>query len=381
MICIGIILFLFTLFLKKEVILKEEEKEPTICFLVPARNESKVIEPLLYSILHQTIPIIPNDIYVIVEDKGDPTVSICQKYGISVIVRKNLDKRTKGYALDEGLKNINKKYDLYFIMDADNVMEAHFVEEMLKSYRSGYDIATGYRNVKNGNDSLISAASGLTFSFLNNVLNKGKIKRNLPVTLSGTGFYIKGDILNKMDGYPFCSLTEDYELSLYSVLQQYKTTYNEKAIFYDEQPVLYKNTINQRKRWVKGYFVNRFHYLPLLKKEWKNTRDVSILGEWIGIKPCILIVLGILFWLIYFMAKGDYLFILFSILLIYFALCFLTYIILKIDKNISLSKKRKRQMIWFHPIYLASYLHVVLLVFLHPNVKWDRVEHNRNLNI
>lgn len=38
-------------------------------------------------------------------------------------------------------------------------------------------------------------------------------------------------------------------------------------------------------------------------------------------------------------------------------------------------------MIWFHPIYLASYLHVVLLVFLHPNVKWDRVEHNRNLNI
>ena len=381
MIVLGVILFLFTLFLKKKIILKEEEKVPTICFLIPARNESKVIEPLLNSILKQSIPVIPSDIYVIVEDIEDPTVSICQKYGISVVVRKDLSKKTKGYALDEGLKNIQKKYDLYFIMDADNVLDSYFVEEMLKSYYSGYDIATGYRNVKNGNDSLISAASGLTFSFLNNVLNKEKMKRNLPVTLSGTGFYIKGTILNQMDGYPFCSLTEDYELSLYSVLHQYKTTYNEQAVFYDEQPVYYKSTINQRKRWVKGYFVNRFHYLPLLKKEWKNTRDCSILGEWIGIKPCIFIVLGILFWLFYFVVKRNYLFTLILLFFIYLTLCVATYVILKIDKNICLSSKRKKQMIWFHPIYLASYLHVVLLVLLHPNVKWDRVEHNRNVNL
>lgn len=358
-----------------------KRKWQNYAILIPARYEAKVIRDLLDSLKDQISSF--KDTYIIVESENDETVTIAKEYGANIFIRTELENRhRKGFALDEVLKEIlkNKHYDLYFIFDADNILDKDFIKEMLNSYNEGYDIAVAYRSIKN-NVNWVTTCSGLTFSMINTIFNKTNIKFNKSVIISGTGYYISGEIIEKLGGFPFNSLTEDYELSLYVEANHISCTYNEKAIFYDEQPVLYKNTIKQRKRWVKGYFVNRFHYLPLLKKEWKNAREVSILGEWIGIKPCILIVLGILFWLIYFMAKGDYLFILFSILLIYFALCFLTYIILKIDKNISLSKKRKRQMIWFHPIYLASYLHVVLLVFLHPNVKWDRVEHNRNLNI
>ena len=41
-------------------------------------------------------------------------------------------------------------------------------------------------------------------------------------------------------GFPFNTLTEDYELTLYSTLNNLTTTYNEKAIFYDEQPDSFK---------------------------------------------------------------------------------------------------------------------------------------------
>lgn len=317
---------------------------------------------------------------MIVEDKNDPTISICNKYNVSVIIRKNLDLKTKGYALDDGLKQIKKKYDLYFIMDADNVLDSKFVEEMLNSYREGYDIATGYRNVKNGNDSLVSSASGVTFSLLNNILNKSRIKNNIPVLLSGTGFYIKGKIINNFNGYPFNSLTEDYELSLYSILNKYKTTYNDKAIFYDEQPINYKNTINQRKRWIKGYFTNRFKYLPLLKKSYKDNKDVSILNELIGIKPYLMLIIGILIWIIYFICNKMWLQIGIIFISIYIALMLVTLLGLINDKKINLSFKRKFQMIFFNPLYLISFVHIAILVLINRNVTWEPVEHSRNID-
>ena len=302
MIILSISLIIYTFLIRRSATLHTEEKNPSICFLIPARDESKVIENLLKSILSQTISINSKDIYVIVEDSKDDTVSICKKYGISIVVRKNLKLKTKGYAIDEALKNIHKKYDLYFIIDADNILDKNFVKEMLKSYKEGYDIVTEYRNIKNGNDSLVAAASGLVFSLLNNTLNKNRSKNNIPVILSGTGFCIKGNIINKFDGYPFNSLTEDYELSLYSVLNNLNTTYNNKAIFYDEQPIKFKNTINQRRRWIKGYFVNRKKYIPLFK-----TNNDSAKLELIGIKPYIMLVIGIIFWIVYFILKHKYL--------------------------------------------------------------------------
>ena len=374
MIILSISLIIYTFLIRRSATLHTEEKNPSICFLIPARDESKVIENLLKSILNQTISINSKDIYVIVEDSKDDTVSICKKYGISVVVRKNLKLRTKGYAIDEALKNIHKKYDLYFIIDADNILDKNFAKEMLKSYKEGYDIVTGYRNIKNGNDSLVAAASGLIFSLLNNTLNKNRSKNNIPVILSGTGFCIKGNVINKFDGYPFNSLTEDYELSLYSILNNLNTTYNNKAIFYDEQPIKFKNTINQRRRWIKGYFVNRKKYIPLFK----NKNDSAKL-ELIGIKPYIMLVIGIIFWIVYFILKHKCLISILILIMIYFILSIITFLALKHDININMSTKMKMNMLWYFPIFLASYIFIAVSVLVNPNVEWKKVEHNRNI--
>lgn len=375
MIVLAVILIIYSFFIKRNINLKKESDNPSICFLIPARDESKVIEPLLKSILSQTITINSKNIYVVVENEKDKTISICKKYNINVIVRKKLNLKTKGYALDEALKNIKEKYDLYFIIDADNVLENHFAEEMIKSYKEGYDIAIGYRNIKNGSDSLVSAASGLTFSLLNNILNKSRNNNNIPVLLSGTGFYIKGDIINRFNGYPFNSLTEDYELSLYSILNDLNTTYNEKAIFYDEQPIKFKNTINQRRRWIKGYFVNRKKYIPLFK----NHNNQAIKLELIGIKPYIMLIIGIVFWMIYFLLKHKYFIDILILILIYIVLMIISVIALKKDKNINISKTLKKHMIWYFPIFLASYILIAISILINPKVEWKRVEHNRNI--
>lgn len=380
MIVLAIILILLPIFIKNNRVLKPKKKMNSFCFLIPARDESRVIEELIKSIFNQTVYVNPKDIYVIVENENDPTVHINQKYGIKTIIRKNFKIKTKGGALDEALRSINKKYDAYFIMDADNVLDKNFVSEMKKSYMEGYDIAIGYRNAKNGNDSLIAGASVLTFSLLNTVLNKEKQKNNKNVTISGTGFYISRNILNKFEGYPFYSLTEDYELTLYSILNNISVGYNEKAIFYDEQPIIYKNTINQRKRWIKGYFQNRKKYVPLIRKN----KDVSVqakLETIIGAIPYILLVISIIYWLIYFIFNKKYLINIIILLTIYIILMLVTYLILKMDNKLLLSKKMKRELLFFHPFYLLSYIHIALLVLISPNVTWDKVNHTRNVKL
>ena len=182
---------------------------------------------------------------------------------MNIIYRKDLTKKRKGYALDDAIKEIlskNKKYDAYFVFDADNILDKNYIKEMINSIEEGYDIGISYRNTKNSS-TLVAASSALTFSMINTIGNQLKSKYTNNLTISGTGYYIKGSLVEDWQGFPFNTLTEDYELTLYSTLNNLTTTYNEKAIFYDEQPDSFKISMKQRTRWVKGYFEARKIYI------------------------------------------------------------------------------------------------------------------------
>ena len=398
LIIIGLLILFTTSFLSRfnHNFPKERRKElSNFCILIPARDESKVIEDLLVSIKKQTKKIDMKDVYIIVENKDDPTVNIAQNYGATIFVRKRLDLKRKGYALDECLKYLeekNKYYDAYFIFDADNVLDKNYLKEMEKSYQEGYDIATGYRNLKNGNDSLISACSGITFAFLNSNGNETKSKQSRNVTLSGTGLYIHGDLIKKWKSFPFHSLTEDYELTLYSIEHNLTSIYNKNAIFYDEQPIKYKNTINQRTRWIKGYFSTRKEYIPRLKKLLYNNPNIgSLMSEISGMKPYIIMIIGAILYLlnqiIILLKIHDltnpltrlcFTKIILIIMLAYILFSFMTaYIILKDKDKINISESMQIKVILFSPLFFLTYIPCALKAFLKKEVKWEKVEHTR----
>ena len=109
---LGIFLFLFLFFMRNKNVYQLEinlKKKPKFTILIPARNESNVIDGILKSILNQTRKILMKDVFVIVESKDDPTVLICKKYGTSVIVRERLELKSKGYALMEAVEFLNLK--------------------------------------------------------------------------------------------------------------------------------------------------------------------------------------------------------------------------------------------------------------------------------
>ncbi len=246
------------------------KKNHKYAILVPARNESRVIEQLLKSIEAQDYDHSLIDTYIIVESTTDPTCQIAKKYAnTSVFVRQHLELKGKGYALNEVIQHIfqsDKKYEAFFICDADNILSKTFISEMNRSYDAGFQIALGYRNSKNWNDGWIASGSALTFSMFNTFQNKCRSKFNQKVILSGTGFYVASEILEKLGGWKFFELVEDVELSMHAILTNIKSTYNEYAEFYDEQPTKLKASWNQRLRWVKGFTTVQKKYHKRLVK-------------------------------------------------------------------------------------------------------------------
>lgn len=366
---------------------KKYNNKKRYCILIPARYESKVINNLLLSITKQTTKINPKDIYIIVESIKDKTVDIAKQYNMNIILRENLSLKRKGYALNDAVTYILKKqihYDAYFIFDADNILDKDFIKNMEKSINEGYDIGIGYRNTKNSN-TLVSASSALTFSMINTMLNERKNKYHNNLTISGTGYYIKGSIIEEWNSFPFHSLTEDYELTLYAILHNLTTTYNKKAIFYDEQPDNFNVSLKQRTRWVKGYFEARKKYInKISKSETKNDPNfASKVNAFLGVTPYIYIIIGLLIILFNILiTKGITTFLCYLtifLLLIYLVLSIFTILMLKKEKNnLNISKSMKIKVIFYNPIFMFSYIICLLRSIFIKDIKWDKIDHNKN---
>ena len=178
LISLVILIYSFLVTIKNNNYPKKPTSQGKNCILIPARNESKVIEDLLISIENQTQKIESKDVYVIVETPKDKTVDIVKKHKMNIVYRKDLTKKRKGYALDDAIKEIlreNKHYSAYFIFDADNILDKNYIKEMQKSINEGYDIGISYRNTKNSK-TLVAASSALTFSMINTIGNTFKNK-------------------------------------------------------------------------------------------------------------------------------------------------------------------------------------------------------------
>jgi cellulose synthase/poly-beta-1,6-N-acetylglucosamine synthase-like glycosyltransferase len=383
LIIMGLLLWLTKYLFKNQnhMHLIKYEHHNNFCILIPARYEAKVLENLLISIENQSLKISNNNVYVIIESLNDPAINIIKNHQVNYIMRNDLNEARKGYALNDAIKYIvkNHHYDAYFIFDADNILDKDYLLNMSSTLSQGYDIGIGYRNTKNGNYSLIAAASSLTFSMINTYENVSRIKTNRTLTISGTGFYIKGDIVESWGIYPFHSLTEDYELTLYATLNELTTGYNESAIYYDEQPIKYNDSIIERTRWIKGYFEARKKYIPLFRKQlFKKSNNLnSLVTELIGVTDYIMLLIGL--FLLIITNINNYLTILTLLLILYLILFIFTIILLtKEQGKLNINRNMKIKLMFFNPIFLISYIRCALIALFNPHLEWKKIDHNIN---
>ena len=163
------------------------------------------------------------------------------------------------------------------------------------------------------------------------------------------------------------------------------TTYNEKAIFYDEQPDSFKVSIKQRTRWVKGYFEARKIYIKEIRRslDYKDKNYGSKISTVIGVQPLIYLLIGVLLLIVSSLTINDITAFIKTLvvvlLLIYLELAGITYIIIKSEKNKLNLNVSKTKLTLYNPLFLLSYILCLMISIFKRNLGWEEIKHNKKL--
>ena len=288
---------------------KQGKKDPVLhryAAIISARNEEGVIGGLVKSLKEQNYPSHLLDVYVVADNCTDGTAAAARQAGAIVYERFNKVQVGKGYAMDWLFHRIfadkgEQTYDAFLVFDADNYVDPNFVREMNKMFDTGeYAALTCYRNSKNFCDNWISAGYALWFLRESRFLNRPRTRLGVNCAVSGTGFLIDANVIREDGGWPYHLLTEDIEFSISCAVRGRKIGYCGTAIVFDEQPVQFRQSWDQRMRWSKGFYqVDAKYTAPLLhgcvrgKKNRKKSR-MSCYDMLMTVAPCNLVTIGVL---------------------------------------------------------------------------------------
>ncbi|BBB93061.1 MAG TPA: glycosyltransferase family 2 protein [Methylomusa anaerophila] len=395
MVPIQLIIVFFTLYyfiLSLFGIFKFKEKKiltprNTFAIIVAAHNEEQVIGQLIENLHVLNYPRELYDVYVIADNCKDQTAQIARSAGALVYERFNTEFKGKGYALEwmfEKLFQSKRQYEAVVIFDADNLVDPNFLLEMNSRLCKGERVIQGYLDAKNPNDTWISATFALSFWVVNHIWHLAKYNIGLSSVLGGTGMCIATDVLKEY-GWGATCLTEDMEFTMKVLLKGIRTTWAHDAIVYDEKPLTFRQSWNQRKRWAQGHFDVAGRYIPRLLVEGFKRRDIRILdGVLHLLQPHFLLLSTtfLLFSYLYHIAP-------FYTNILYMILPVEVWTIIAIGQYIFpvivLFKIRAHWKSWFYmlfyPLFVYSWIPITFFGFLHRNNRvWSHTQHTRGLS-
>ena len=361
--------------------------EKSFAVIVAAHNESAVIGQLLDNLRALEYPKELYDIFVIADNCVDNTAEIARDAGAIVCERFSETGKGKGFALEwmfDKLFKMERQYDAIVVFDADNLVHPRFLLEMNNRRLKGDKVVQGFLDAKNPYDTWVSGTFAIAFWVIDYVWHLAKTNIGLSSVLGGTGMCIATDVL-KRHGWGATCLTEDMEFTMKSLVEGIKTTWAHDAIVYDEKPLTFMQSWNQRKRWAQGQFDVAHRFIPKMFKAGIERRDIRILDGCLHlIQPHFLLIST------------------FFIILSYVQLAFppfytniyrfmpselMTFIMIGqyLLPVIILLKVHVKWKAWLYlllyPFFIYSWIPIVFIGFLHRNEhEWSHTQHTRALS-
>lgn len=272
-------------YVKHKLLHKTAADKRKISIVVPARDESDIIGDLFASIAQQDYDKDCFCVNVIVDSPCDATVEIAKSYGFKVFVVEN--QKCKGDALDGYFKAEDKRVfascEAFVIVDADAVLTKNYLSELNNALEYDADIFLSRKHIKNfygerRDRTVFTNCSALTYAQLDDLGNVYRTDHNMPLNMCGQGMMVRRGTIEKIGGWPYRTLTEDYEMRMDCYLKGFKSIYYPYAVICTEEPLKHGENFKRRLRWVTGYSQSDAIYKKKIRAQTKE-RGKKTAGE------------------------------------------------------------------------------------------------------
>lgn len=242
---------------------------PFVSILIPAHNESKVIEMTVRTILEFDYPIDRYELIVVDDLSTDGTGEILfnlkedyRDYNFKIVkTDKKCGGRGKANALNIGLKHA--RGELIAVYDADNRPDKKALRFLVKELNKDRELGAvigKFRTINKTKNILTRFINieGLSFQWM---AQGGRWRIFNLCTIPGTNFIIRRTVLDKIGGWDDAAIAEDTEISIRLYALLYKIKFVPQAVTYEQEPERLDVWFKQRKRWVKGNIYVVFKYI------------------------------------------------------------------------------------------------------------------------
>jgi cellulose synthase/poly-beta-1,6-N-acetylglucosamine synthase-like glycosyltransferase len=231
--------------------------------LYPAYNEDRVIVNSVQTFLAQYYPY--NCFHVaVISDHMQPETN--QKLAALPItlLQPVFEKSSKAKAMQYAMDQIEEDYDFIVILDADNVVEPHFLEQLNTECAKGYKTIQCHRCAKNS-DNDVAVLDGVSEEINNTIFRKAHNRIGLSSALIGSGMCFDYQWF-KENVYKLTTAGEDRELEALLLQQRIYIHYEPNIHVFDEKVSNKDNFQKQRLRWMTAQIQSLFRMLPYIPK-------------------------------------------------------------------------------------------------------------------
>jgi len=225
---------------------------PPVGILMPAHNESAVIEQTLSALMPHLRP--GDQVQLIADNCTDETATLAARFPVNVIERVSHHQRGKGYALAHGLACwADAVPAVIVIMDADCRFDSGALDLIVSgaAYHNR-PIQAVYLMDLPADPSPGDRISAFAFLFKNQVRPLGMHRLRQPCLLTGTGMAFPRKLLTPQM-LATGNIVEDMQLGLDLAMQGHAPMLEPDALVWGQLPKQSDAVLSQRTRWEHGH--------------------------------------------------------------------------------------------------------------------------------
>jgi cellulose synthase/poly-beta-1,6-N-acetylglucosamine synthase-like glycosyltransferase len=281
----------FTQFLTGQKIAMREKEYFTYLVLYPAYNEDRVIVSSVRTFLGQYYPYNAFHVAVISDHMQPETNQALSELPITLL-QPVFEKSSKAKAMQYAMDQIKEDYDYIIIMDADNVVNSDFLQNLNDSCGYGYKVIQCHRCAKN-KDNDIAVLDGVSEEINNTIFRKAHNRIGLSSALIGSGMCFDFKLF-KENVYKLTTAGEDREMEALLLKQKVYIHYEPDIHVFDEKVSNKDNFQKQRLRWMTAQIQSLFNLLPYIPTAIK-TMNIDFIDKTIqqALIPRSMLVVGI----------------------------------------------------------------------------------------